>query len=157
MSFEKLKIATGFFDAFNSIGGGASCEVFSGRLFGMGVAVKRLKDGVKEWEKKQFAAEMALLSRASHPNICRLLAFSDDGPERCLVLELCTGGSLYSRLACRAATGEPAPAPLGWEQRVRLAVGIAQALAYLHQLKPQMIHRDLVIWMSRSGSDLRCI
>ncbi len=70
MSFEKLKIATGFFDAFNSIGGGASCEVFSGRLFGMGVAVKRLKDGVKEWEKKQFAAEMALLSRASHPNIC---------------------------------------------------------------------------------------
>jgi hypothetical protein len=33
------------------------------------------------WEAKQYAAEMDLLCRVSHDNICRLLAFSSDGPQ----------------------------------------------------------------------------
>lgn len=53
-------------------------------------------------EDKQFFAEMALLQRASarHPNLCRLLGFSSGGTQqqRCLVLELCSGGSLSARL-----------------------------------------------------------
>jgi serine/threonine protein kinase len=67
-----------------------------------------------------------------------MLAISDDGPCKCLVLELCTGGALDARLACK---GEPQPAPLPWQQRVHIAFGIASALSYLHSLVPQMIHR----------------
>ena len=77
-------------------------------------------------------------SRVCHPNICGMLAISDDGPCKCLVLELCTGGALDARLACK---GEPQPAPLPWQQRVHIAFGIASALSYLHSLVPQMIHR----------------
>jgi hypothetical protein len=154
--------------------------------------LRRLKDGISDWEQKQFGAEMELvitrsicsvecsvrctvvfcvlhsgvsrairtgflvaalfgadsatgnhtfhlqLCRVSHVSICRLLAFSEDGPSRCLVLELCTGGALDTRLACKP----PAPAPLGWQTRVHIALGVARALDHLHGLTPQMIHRQ---------------
>ena len=79
----------------------------------------------------------------SHDNICRLFAFSTDGPQRCLVLELCVGGTLSDRLACKAPAGCAPREPLAWQQRVRIALGIARALEFLHGLTPQMIHRDL--------------
>jgi hypothetical protein len=40
-----------------------------------------------ESEARQFAAEHSLLTTVQHPNICRLLGVSADGPRRCLVLE----------------------------------------------------------------------
>jgi serine/threonine protein kinase len=136
LQFKVLAHATGGFDESRNIGGGASCAVYSGRVFGVDVAIKRLKDDAVEWEAKQYASEMALLQRASHANICRLLAFSSDGPSKCLVLELCPGGSLEGRL------GQPVPVALTWQQRVRIAQQIALALVHLHDLKPQMIHRQ---------------
>ena len=123
---------------------GRIIAVFVGRVFGITVAIKQLKDASDKWETKQFESEMELLCAVSHPNICRLLAFSADGPHRCLVLEMCGGGALNERLACKASAGRAPPAPLTWQQRVRIAHGIACALEYLHGLTPQMIHRDLV-------------
>jgi serine/threonine protein kinase len=143
LRYDELVKATGDFDEFNQVGHGASCSVFTGRVFGITVAVKLLKDTAVEWEQKQFASEMEILSTASHPNICRLLAFSTDGPQRCLVLDLCVGGTLSARLACRPSSGRPPPIPLTWQRRVWIALGIARALEYLHGLTPQMIHRDL--------------
>jgi serine/threonine protein kinase len=121
---------------------GASCAVFRGHVYGVPVAVKVLKDSAVEWEAKQYAAEMDLLIAASHGNICRLLAFSTDGPSKCLVLQLCNGGALNDRLACKAPAAGRAPLQaLPWEHRVRIALGILRALAYLHAMP--MIHRDL--------------
>jgi hypothetical protein len=85
---------------------------------------------------------MQLLCTVAHDNICCLLAFSTDGPQRCLVLELCTGGALDTRLACKAVGGGAAPPePLAWQQRLDIAVGIAQALVHLHTRRPQLLHR----------------
>jgi serine/threonine protein kinase len=81
-----------------------------------------------------------------------MLAISDDGPCKCLVLELCTGGALDVRLTCK---GEPQPAPLPWQQRVHIAFGIASALSYLHSLVPQMIHRYALhsrVWVVQARS-----
>jgi hypothetical protein len=141
LPYAELERATDCFSEFNMVGGGASCAVFVARVFGVTAAIKQLKDATVEWEAKQFTSEMALLQRASHANICRLLAFSSDGPHRCLVLELCSGGALNERLACKVAAGRAPPAPLTWQERVRIAHGIASALEYLHGLTPQMIHR----------------
>jgi serine/threonine protein kinase len=126
------------------VGGGASCAVFRCFLFGVPVAVKLLKAAAVEWEAKQFESESALLTKVSHVHICRLFAFSTDGPQRCLVLELCVGGTLSERLACKpSADGSAPPRPLLWRHRVQIAVGVASALEYLHALTPQQIHRDL--------------
>ena len=98
---------------------------------------------------------LQLLCTVSHDNICRLFAFSTDGPSRCLVLELCTGGALDTRLACKPApsdgsgsgsgngSGSGAPQPLQWAERLHIATGIASALVHLHTLSPPMLHRDL--------------
>jgi serine/threonine protein kinase len=100
----------------------------------------------------QFEAEMETLTSISHANICKLLAFSTDGPNRCLVLELCAGGALDIRLACtdRAGPGTAAgslataaAAALGWRHRVRIAVEVARALAHLHSQQPPLLHRDM--------------
>ena len=67
-------------------------------------------------------------AQVQHPNICRLLGVSTDGPERCLVLEMCPAGSLFGALAAdrkRLAAGA-APA-LGWRARVQLCIGAALA------------------------------
>ena len=121
------------------LGGGASCEVFSGHLYGLFVAVKRLGDGADAWEGEQFQSELDLLCNARHANLCRLFSYSLE-PRLCLVLELCGGGALDNRLACGADQMHP---PLTWDHRLRIAVGICSGLAYLHSMTPQMLHRDV--------------
>jgi interleukin-1 receptor-associated kinase 4 len=88
---------------------------------------------------------MELLLKIGHESICRLFAFSTDGPQRCLVMELCPGGSLDERLACRVREGHALSAPLPWQQRVQVAQEVAEALNYLHSLTPPAIHRDLKV------------
>jgi serine/threonine protein kinase len=121
------------------LGGGASCEVFSGHLYGLFVAIKRLGDGASAWEGEQFQSELDLCCRARHANLCRLFSYSVE-PRLCLVLELCSGGTLEKRLACAAGQVHP---PLTWEHRLRIAVDIGNGLAYLHSMTPQMLHRDV--------------
>jgi hypothetical protein len=142
LPFAELAEATRNFDAFNALGTGGSCDVFKGHVFGLQVAVKRLNAGGSEWAQQQFTSEHEMLAKITHPNICSLYAFSTDGPNRCLVLELCTGGALNDRLSCKAQVGSAPPLPLRWQQRVQIALGILQALEFLHGLTPQMIHRQ---------------
>lgn len=63
------------------------------------------KQAVEDWDDKQLEAELSVLTTIRHQNICRLYAWSFDGPRRCLVLELMAGGSVDSRLALRKVTG----------------------------------------------------
>ena len=88
-------------------------------------------------------SEMAMLCKVSHKNICACFAYSVDGPQRCLVLELCTGGPLDSRLAAIAA--DAGAAPLLWKQRLCFAIDISSALAHLHSLDPPLLHRDVKV------------
>jgi hypothetical protein len=143
LPFAELAQATHNFDAFNALGTGGSCDVFKGHVFGLQVAVKRLNAGGSAWAEEQFTCEMELLTRIAHPNVISLYAFSTDGPNRLLVLQLCTGGALNDRLSCKAQAGSAPPPPLRWQQRLHIAQGILEALEFLHGLTPQMIHRDL--------------
>lgn len=91
-----LEKATQGFSPVMRIGGGGSCEVFRGNLYNVDVAIKVLKHGTRgknldqdevsesalTLEIKQFFAEMYLLQTVEHPNICRLLGVSSDGPNR---------------------------------------------------------------------------
>ena len=43
-----------------------SCAVYRGQIFGVLVAVKRLKDGAVAWEARQYASETALV-RVTRP------------------------------------------------------------------------------------------
>ena len=144
LPYSDIEAATGGFGAASRLAGGGSCTVFRGSLFGLlDVAVKQLHSDADEWNNAQFETEMQLLCTVTHECICCLLAFSTDGPQRCLVLELCTGGSLETRLACTAVGGGAPPEPLKWPERLAIACGIASALDHLHSHRPQLLHRDL--------------
>ena len=142
LPYAAIQKATGCFGTENRLAAGGSCTVFKGELYGLAVAVKQLHSDADDWNNAQFESEMQALSTVTHAHICSLLAFSTDGPQRCLVLELCDGGALDTRLACKAVGGNGvAPEPLDWRHRLAIALGIANALAHLHSLRPQMLHR----------------
>jgi predicted outer membrane repeat protein len=152
LPYSDLLEATSNFSEFNQIGSGASSAVYKGMVYGVTVAIKSLNENSQEWDDKQFMAEFKLLMTVRHPNLCRLLACSNDGPHRCLLLEYSHGGSLDTRLGVSC----PAERRLDCQQRLIAAVGVARGLACLHSLKPPIIHRDVknqnVLLLSRHVS-----
>jgi serine/threonine protein kinase len=85
------------FSAANRLGSGGYGPVYRGVLDGVPVAVKLLDtSGVSNQGPKEFAAEVAILSRLHHPHIVLLMGSC---PERCgLVYELLDNGSLEQHL-----------------------------------------------------------
>ena len=89
LQYTVIAAATGEFSQEFQIGGGGSCLVYRGKIYGVSVAIKAIKtrdeNGARgnsrlmEIDNQQFHAEMKLLEEVGHPNICRLLAISFDG------------------------------------------------------------------------------
>ena len=88
---------------------------------------------------------MKFCATFAHPHLCKLLAFSVDGPSRCLVFEYCSGGSLGERLLgtkMDKGAGRLFPT-LSPEHRFRICAEIARALTYLHD--GNAYHRDVKV------------
>ena len=85
-----------------------------------------------------FAREVVLLSKLRHPNILAIYAFVP-GPRAMLVMELGILGSLKALLERNSLISLP------WAERVKLGVGVACGVAFLHAQTPPIIHRDLKV------------
>jgi hypothetical protein len=144
---------------FEQLGSGAFGTVYRGEWQGARVAVKVLTAaaGCSPKELESFRQEAAVLSRLRHPNIVAFLAASTAPPTVCVVEELAEGGSLHARLhECLGPSGRRADAPLPLPELIRLATGIAAAMAYLH---PGVVHRDLKsqnVLLSADGTPKVC-
>ena len=81
-----------------------------------------------------------MLSQYRIDNIVPLYGVSVDGNEPCLIYQFMVNGSLDDRLQCKRNSQ-----PLSWNQRIKIGVGIARALNYLHTRKEknQLIHGDV--------------
>ncbi|XP_010260907.1 PREDICTED: G-type lectin S-receptor-like serine/threonine-protein kinase LECRK3 [Nelumbo nucifera] len=100
------------------------------------VAVKRLEKVVDG--EQEFQTEMKAIGRTHHRNLVRLLGYCNDGPNRLLVYEYMSNGSLADFLFIRSE-GRPS-----WDQRVGIAVNIARGILYLHEeCETQIIHCDI--------------
>ncbi|KAI4332535.1 hypothetical protein L6164_017436 [Bauhinia variegata] len=139
-SFRELQTATGNFNPKNILGQGGFGVVYKGNLPNrMLVAVKRLKDPNFSGEV-QFQTEVELIGLAVHRNLLRLYGFCMTPDERLLVYPYMPNGSVADRLrdTCREKPS------LDWNRRMRIAVGAARGLLYLHeQCNPKIIHRDV--------------
>jgi len=84
--------------------------------------------------------EVRVLSNFKHPNIIKLYAHSKDGPQLCLLFELAERGDLRKALESDGLASD-----LHWKRRIRVAIGVASALNYLHCHKPgsPAYHRDV--------------
>ncbi|XWS20842.1 hypothetical protein CRYUN_Cryun30bG0003700 [Craigia yunnanensis] len=139
-TFRELATATRNFRETNILGDGGFGRVFKGRLeTGEIVAVKQLNhDGLQGFQ--EFIVEVLMLSLLHHVNLVTLIGYCTDGDQRLLVYEYMPMGSLEDHLFDL----EPCQEPLSWNKRIKIAIGAAQGIEYLHcKANPPVIYRDL--------------
>ncbi|KAL3845889.1 hypothetical protein ACJIZ3_003292 [Penstemon smallii] len=139
-TFKELAMVTQNFREANLIGEGGFGSVYKGRLeSGPIVAVKQLNlEGLQG--NQEFIVEVLMLSLLHHPNLVNLIGYCADGDQRLLVYEFMPMGSLENHLF----DVEPGQRPLSWTTRLKIAVGAAHGLEYLHcKANPPVIYRDL--------------
>lgn len=136
-TFAELDKATGKFRPENVIGEGGFGRVYCGTLDdGTKVAVKVL---TRDQGGKEFIAEVEMLSRLHHRNLVKLIGICTEEHTRCLVYDLIPNGSVESHLH----GVDKESSPVDWEARMKIALGAARGLAYLHEdSNPRVIHRD---------------
>uniref|UniRef100_A0ACD5U2B0 Uncharacterized protein n=1 Tax=Avena sativa TaxID=4498 RepID=A0ACD5U2B0_AVESA len=136
-SFEELQSCTDNFSDSYEIGAGGYGKVYKGTLVdGIRVAIKRAQSGSMQGAP-EFKNEIELLSRVHHRNLVSLIGFCFEQREQMLVYEFVAGGTLRENLVVRGSY-------LDWKKRLRITLGSARGLAYLHELAdPPIIHGDI--------------
>ncbi|PHU19393.1 Proline-rich receptor-like protein kinase PERK5 [Capsicum chinense] len=137
-SYADLATATGGFSQANLLGQGGFGFVHKGVLTdGSVVAVKSLKSGSGQGER-EFQAEVEIISRVHHRHLVSLVGYCIADGQRMLVYEFVPNGTLEYHLHGK---GRPV---MDWTLRVKIALGSAKGLAYLHEdCHPRIIHRDI--------------
>ncbi|XP_047048483.1 proline-rich receptor-like protein kinase PERK12 [Lolium rigidum] len=137
-SYEELTSITSNFARDNVIGEGGFGCVYKGWLAdGKCVAVKQLKAGSGQGER-EFQAEVEIISRVHHRHLVSLVGYCVAQHHRMLIYEFVPNGTLEHHLHGR---GVPV---MDWPTRLRIAIGAAKGLAYLHEdCHPRIIHRDI--------------
>ncbi|XP_019192861.1 PREDICTED: proline-rich receptor-like protein kinase PERK15 [Ipomoea nil] len=137
-TYEELAIATDNFSNTNLLGQGGFGYVHKGVLGdGREVAIKKLKVGSGQGER-EFQAEVEIISNVHHFHLVSLVGHCISGAQRLLVYEFVPNNTLEFHLH-----GKGLP-PMSWEIRMRIALGSAKGLAYLHEdCRPKIIHRDI--------------
>ncbi|MBA0605080.1 hypothetical protein Godav_017692 [Gossypium davidsonii] len=141
---DELKEITDNYGANSLIGEGSYGRVYYGVLkSGQHAAIKKL-DASKQPDD-EFLSQVSMVSRLKHENFVQLLGYCVDGSSRILAYEFASNGSLHDILHGRKGVKGAQPGPvLTWAQRVKIAVGAARGLEYLHEkADPHIIHRDI--------------
>ncbi|PWA78527.1 protein kinase superfamily protein [Artemisia annua] len=145
-AFNDLKMATRNFRPESLLGEGGFGCVFKGWIeengtapvkpgTGLTVAVKTLNhDGLQG--HKEWLAEVSYLGDLIHPNLVKLIGYCIEDDQRLLAYEFMPRGSLENHLFRRSL-------PLPWSIRMKIALGAAKGLAFLHEeAKRPVIYRD---------------
>ncbi|KAL8252106.1 hypothetical protein R6Q59_035799 [Mikania micrantha] len=137
-TFEELRKYTDNFSETSQIGAGGYGNVYKASLpNGRLIAIKRARQGSTQGGL-EFKTELELLSRVHHKNVVGLIGFCFDQGEQMLVYEYIVNGTLKDSLSGRSGIR------LDWIRRLKIALGAARGLQYLHDLAdPPIIHRDI--------------
>ncbi|KAL9400022.1 hypothetical protein Peur_008983 [Populus x canadensis] len=129
------------------IGQGSTADIYRAIWRGFDVAVKCMfpdfflsnENGVNF-----FAQELDTLSRQRHCYVLQLLGACIDPPSNAWVVTEILGMTLKEWLHGPGSRRNERSVPIPpFQNRVTVALEIAQAMQYLHEQKPKVIHRDL--------------
>ncbi|XVE92531.1 hypothetical protein REPUB_Repub01dG0105400 [Reevesia pubescens] len=138
-----LMVATNNFDAENAVISTRTGVSYKAVLpDGSALAIKRLS--ACKLSEKQFRSEMNRLGQLRHPNLVPLLGFCVVEEERFLVYKHMPNETLYSQLHGESLVGfgNGKFEILDWTTRLRIGVGVARGLAWLHHgCQPPYVHQ----------------
>ncbi|GFQ01202.1 serine/threonine-protein kinase at5g01020 [Phtheirospermum japonicum] len=142
-TLQELKIITQSFSSSNLLGEGGFGPVHKGfiddrlrpGLKAQPVAVKLLdldgSQGHREW-----LTEVIFLGQLRHAHLVKLIGYCCEEEHRLLVYEYMPRGSLENQLFRRFSISLP------WSTRMKIALGAAKGLAFLHEAGKPVIYRD---------------
>lgn len=142
-TLQELKVITQNFSTSNFLGEGGFGPVHKGfiddklrpGLKAQPVAVKLLdldgSQGHREW-----LTEVIFLGQLRHSNLVKLIGYCCEDEHRLLVYEYMPRGSLENQLFRRYSVSLP------WSTRMKIALGAAKGLEFLHEAEKPVIYRD---------------
>ncbi|KAL3511613.1 hypothetical protein ACH5RR_024330 [Cinchona calisaya] len=142
-TLAELKLITHDFSPTNFLGEGGFGPVYKGfvddrtrpGLKAQPVAIKLLDlDGTQGY--KEWLTEVIFLGQLRHSNLVKLIGYCCEDEHRLLVYEYIARGSLENQLLRRYSISLP------WLTRIKIAVGAARGLAFLHGEEKPVIYRD---------------
>lgn len=142
-TFEQLLVATSNFSTESLIKHGHSGSLFRAMLEGEELAVVKKVD-LHPCRKESFMSELELFGKAAHPRLVPLIGHClDDENVKFLVYKHMPNGDLSNALY-RLTNSEEGLQSLDWITRLKIAIGAAEALSYLHnECTPPVVHRDI--------------
>ncbi|KAG6575405.1 Protein STRUBBELIG-RECEPTOR FAMILY 7, partial [Cucurbita argyrosperma subsp. sororia] len=139
---KSLQMATGSFNVENLLGEGSFGRVYRAEFDnGKVLAVKKINSSALPRElAEDFTDIVSLVSQLHHPNITELVGYCSEHGQHLLVYEFHKYGSLYDFLHLSDEYNRP----LIWNSRIKIALGTARALEYLHEVcSPSIVHRNI--------------
>lgn len=122
-----------------AVGEGLTAQVFCGEWRGQTVAIKKFNLQRHKFTAKQEIAllrETTVAAKVCHDNLVRCYGLAFEKQPFLVITEFCRGGTLFELL-------HESDLELAMRQKLKMASDVAVAMDYLHNYKPQIIHRDL--------------
>ncbi|KAG2542947.1 hypothetical protein PVAP13_9NG811700 [Panicum virgatum] len=140
-SVADLQMATDSFNLDNLVGEGTFGRVYRAQFNdGKVLAIKKLDSTVMPFQSSDdFAELVSNISKLHHPNLNELVGYCMEHGQHLLVYDFHRNGSLHDLLHLSDEYSKP----LSWNSRVKIALGSARALEYLHEIcSPSIIHKN---------------
>ncbi|KAH9626229.1 hypothetical protein KSS87_000108 [Heliosperma pusillum] len=139
-SIADLQMATDSFSAENLLGEGSIGRVYRAQFNdGKILAVKKINPSVLANHSEDFTEVVASISQLHHPNLTELVGYCSEHGQHLLIYEFHKNGSLYDFLHIEDEYSKP----LTWNNRVKIALGSARALEYMHEVcSPSVVHQN---------------
>ncbi|KAL8119464.1 hypothetical protein AgCh_016835 [Apium graveolens] len=141
-SVATLQSATNSFSQDNLVGEGSLGRVYRAEFSnGKLMAIKKIDNAALSLqEEDNFLEAVSNMSRLRHPNVVPLAGYCAEHGQRLLVHDYIANGSLQDLLYF----ADDRSKLLTWNARIRVALGTARALEYLHEVcLPSAVHRNL--------------
>ncbi|XP_011031253.1 PREDICTED: protein STRUBBELIG-RECEPTOR FAMILY 5 [Populus euphratica] len=140
-SLTDLQTATGNFASGRLIGEGSLGPVYRAKYpDGKVLAVKMIDSSLFQGAKQEFSEIASSISKVHHQNIAELVGYCSEQGHSMLIYEYFRNGSLHEFLH----VSDDYSKPLTWNTRVRIALGTARAVEYLHEVcSPSFIHKNI--------------